>query len=204
MGLDHRPWWWLPNLVKGTGRDAIGAIGTALVIIGRYASFSISGGLSLLLLVSASGYAFASTGAYGSLAGSNPKTNRFDRPGLGWWIEWILNCVITAAIDVQPFFLFSLFARNRTHSTSNSIGWAYPFFSSFFSFFDFEKIPRIVFYRHRLLTLLVRSSYPKSFPNRLVLCPRSPFPGEGEKVLQADAAKNLVESRNEDCDDYLN
>ncbi|KAK8492044.1 hypothetical protein V6N11_014167 [Hibiscus sabdariffa] len=62
--------------VKGTGRDAIGAIGTALVIIGRYASFSISGGLSLLLLVSASGYAFASTGAYGSLAGSNPKTNR--------------------------------------------------------------------------------------------------------------------------------
>ncbi|KAK8539574.1 hypothetical protein V6N13_034866 [Hibiscus sabdariffa] len=73
--------------LKGTGRDAIGAIGTALVIIGRYASFSISGGLSLLLLVSASGYAFASTGAYGSLAGSNPKTNRFDRPGLGWWIE---------------------------------------------------------------------------------------------------------------------
>lgn len=37
MGLDHRPWWWLPLLVKGTGRDAIGAIGTALVIIGRYA-----------------------------------------------------------------------------------------------------------------------------------------------------------------------
>jgi len=57
-----------PLLVKGTGRDAIGAIGTALVIIGRYASFSIFGGLSLLLLVSASGYAFASTGAYGSLA----------------------------------------------------------------------------------------------------------------------------------------
>lgn len=64
-------------------------------------------------------------------------------------------------------------------------------------------LPRIVFYRHRLLTLLVRSSYPKSFPNRLVLCPRSPFPGEGEKVLQADAAKNLVESRNEDCDDFF-
>lgn len=48
--------------------------------------FSISKGLSLLLLVSASGY--ASTGAYGLLAGSNSKTNRFDRPGLGWWIEW--------------------------------------------------------------------------------------------------------------------
>lgn len=32
----------LTLLVKGTGRDAIGAIGTALVIIGRYASFSIS------------------------------------------------------------------------------------------------------------------------------------------------------------------
>ena len=73
MGLDPRSWWWLPLLVKGTGRDAIGAIGTALVIIGRYASFSISGGLSLLLLVSASGYAFASTGAYESLAGSNPR-----------------------------------------------------------------------------------------------------------------------------------
>lgn len=36
----------------GTGRDATGAIGTALVIIGRDASLSISGGLSLLLLVS--------------------------------------------------------------------------------------------------------------------------------------------------------
>lgn len=87
MGLDHRPWGRLPLLVKGTGRDAIGAIGTALVIIGRYASFSISGRLSLLLLVSASGYASASTDAYGLLAGSNPKTDRFDRPGLGWWIE---------------------------------------------------------------------------------------------------------------------
>jgi hypothetical protein len=41
--------------------------------------FSISGRLSLLLVVSAS----ASTDAYGLLAGSNP----FDRPGLGWWIE---------------------------------------------------------------------------------------------------------------------
>lgn len=49
--------------------------------------FSISGRLSLLLLVSASGYASASTDAYGLLAGSNPKTDRFDRPGLGWWIE---------------------------------------------------------------------------------------------------------------------
>lgn len=67
-----------------TGRDAIGA---ALVIIGRYASFSISGSLSLLLLVSASGYASAFTDAYGSLAESNPKTDRFDRPGLGCWIE---------------------------------------------------------------------------------------------------------------------
>ena len=108
MGFDHRPWWWLLWLVKGTGRDAIGAIGTALVIIGRYASFSISGRLSLLLLVSASGYASASTDAYGLLAGSNPKTDRFDRPGLGWWIEWTLNCVITAAMDVQPFYLFLL------------------------------------------------------------------------------------------------
>lgn len=65
MGLDHRPRRWRPLLVKGTGRDAIGAIGTALVIIGRYASFSISGRLSLLLLVSPSGYASASTDAYG-------------------------------------------------------------------------------------------------------------------------------------------
>lgn len=47
----------------GTGRDATGAIGTAPVIIGGYASLSISGGLSLLLLVSASGYASAFTGA---------------------------------------------------------------------------------------------------------------------------------------------
>lgn len=37
-----------PLTSKGTRRDAIGAIGTALVIIGRYASCSISGGLSLL------------------------------------------------------------------------------------------------------------------------------------------------------------
>lgn len=36
MGLDHRPWWWLPLLGKGSGRDAIG---TALVIIGGYLSF---------------------------------------------------------------------------------------------------------------------------------------------------------------------
>ena len=101
MWLDHRPWGWLPLLVKGTGRDAIGAIGTALVIIGRYASFSISGRLSLLLLVSASGYASASTDAYGLLAGSNPKTDRFDRPGLGWWIEWTLNCVITGMSNLS-------------------------------------------------------------------------------------------------------
>ena len=79
----------LTSKVKETGRDAIGAIGTALVIIGTYASFFLLARvfLSLLLLVSASGYAYASTGAYGLLAGSNPKTNRFDRSGLGWWIE---------------------------------------------------------------------------------------------------------------------
>lgn len=53
----------------------------------RQICFSISGGLSLLLLVSASGYASAFTDAYGLLAGSNPKTSRFDRPGPGWWIE---------------------------------------------------------------------------------------------------------------------
>ena len=108
MGLDHRPWWRLPLLVKGTGKDAIGAIGTALVIIGGYASFSISGSLSLLLLVSPSGYASAFTDAYGSLYESNLKRDRFDRPGLGWWIEWRLNRVITAAMDVQPLYLFLL------------------------------------------------------------------------------------------------
>lgn len=70
--------------------------------------FSISVGLSLLLLVSASVYASAFTDAYGLLAGSNPKTSRFDRPGLGWWIEFTLNCVITAAMDAPPFYLFLL------------------------------------------------------------------------------------------------
>lgn len=72
MGLDHRSWWWLPLLVKGTGRDAIGAIGTALVIF--FFSISVAGvflyccwyrllDMLLLLLV----------GAYESLAGSNPR-----------------------------------------------------------------------------------------------------------------------------------
>lgn len=71
------------------------------------------------------------------------------------------------------------------------IPWAgHTFFSSFLSFFDFEedKIPRIVFYRHRLLTLIVRSSYPTQIVWYFV---RSPFPGEGERVLQADAAKKV-------------
>lgn len=68
------------------------------------------------------------------------------------------------------------------------ISWAgHTFFSSFLSFF-LRKIPRIVFYRHRLLTLIVRSSYPTQIVWYFV---RSPFPGEGERVLQADAAKKV-------------
>lgn len=55
------------------------------------------------------------------------------------------------------FLLFSLYARNRPHSTSNSIGWAYQFFSSFFSFFDFEEDPTFIstssVYSYRTLVL---------------------------------------------------
>ena len=89
-------------------------------------------------------------------------------------------------------FFFSLYARNRTHSTSNSIvrGWAYLLSLAHFSLsLTLRKIPRIVFYRHRLLTLIVRSSYPTQIVWYFV---RSPFPGEGERVLQADAAKKKV------------
>ncbi|XLS89906.1 hypothetical protein HN51_065914 [Arachis hypogaea] len=43
------------------------------------------------------------------------------------------------------------------------IPWAgHNLFSSFLSFFDFEEDPTNVFYRHRLLTLIVRSTQPKS------------------------------------------
>jgi hypothetical protein len=61
----------------GTGRDATGAVGTAPVIIGRYAYLS----LRVFLYYSwADGYAIAYTGAYGSRAGSTSrrgtKTNR--------------------------------------------------------------------------------------------------------------------------------
>lgn len=71
------------------------------------------------------------------------------------------------------------------------ISWAgHTFFSlAHFSLsFTLRKIPRIVFYRHRLLTLIVRSSYPTQIVWYFV---RSPFPGEGERVLQADAAKKV-------------
>ena len=39
MELDHRTWWWLLLLVKGIGRDDIGATSYALVIIDKYAYF---------------------------------------------------------------------------------------------------------------------------------------------------------------------
>lgn len=71
------------------------------------------------------------------------------------------------------------------------ISWAgHTFFSlAHFSLsLTLRKIPRIVFYRHRLLTLIVRSSYPTQIVWYFV---RSPFPGEGERVLQADAAKKV-------------
>lgn len=73
--------------------DVIGAaIGTALVIIGKYAYFSISGSLFLLLLVSPSGYAYALTDAYGSLFEFNPKIYRFDQPSPEWWIDGCNGC----------------------------------------------------------------------------------------------------------------
>lgn len=69
------------------------------------------------------------------------------------------------------------------------MGWAYLLSLAHFSLsLTLRKIPRIVFYRHRLLTLIVRSSYPTQIVWYFV---RSPFPGEGERVLQADAEKKV-------------
>jgi len=63
-------------------------------------------GLSLLLLVSASVYASAFTDAYGLLvAGSNPKTSRFDRPRV---VDRIHTQLRHHSWDAQPFYLFLL------------------------------------------------------------------------------------------------
>ncbi|KAF1856777.1 hypothetical protein Lal_00042270 [Lupinus albus] len=86
------------------------------------------------------------------------------------------------------------------------MGWAYLIsLAHSDSFFDFEedKIPRIVFYRHRLLTLIVRSSYPIKQNKESGTLSALPFlvkDREFYKLMQLI----LVESRNEDCDDYLN
>ncbi|KAK4838752.1 hypothetical protein QYF36_016172 [Acer negundo] len=66
-------------------------------------------------------------------------------------------------VPVSLFLLFSLYARNRTHSTSNSMGWAYPFFSSFFSFFYFEEDPT-----NRLLSTSSAYSYRTLFLPKII------------------------------------
>jgi hypothetical protein len=90
-----------------------------------------------------------------------------------------LPCSLTSKQVNYLFLLFSLYARNRTHSTSNSMGWAYPFFSSFFSFFYFEEDPT-----NRLLSTSSAYSYRTLFLPKII--PKSsgtlPFPGEGERV----------------------
>lgn len=68
------------------------------------------------------------------------------------------------------------------------IPWAgHNLFSSFFSFFDFEEDPT-----NRLLSTSSAYSYRTLYPTQIVwYFVRSPFPGEGERVLQADAAKRV-------------
>lgn len=101
-------------------------------------------------------------------------------------------------------FLFILSLCSKSYSFDIKFhGLGIPSLAHFYLSLTLRKIPRIVFYRHRLLTLIVRSSYPTQIVWYFV---RSPFPGEGERVLQADAAKkvSLKAGTNEDCDDYLN